>query len=42
MSHVWLTWRDPKIVKSRCPPLMIANDWEDENKEPPGKIVTVS
>ncbi len=42
MSQVWLTWSDPKIVKSRWPPLIIPNDWEEENREPPGKIVTVS
>jgi len=42
ISQDWLTWRDPKIVKSRCPPLIIEKDWDDENNDPPGKIVTVS
>lgn len=42
ISQVLLTWSDPKIVKSRCPPLIIENDWEDENRDPPGKIVIVS
>lgn len=42
ISQVWLTWRDPKIVKSKWPPLMIPNDWDEENRDPPGKIVTVS
>lgn len=42
ISQVWLTWRDPKIVKSRCPPRIIEKDWAEENNDPPGKIVTVS
>lgn len=42
MSHVLLTCKAPSIVKSKCPPLMMAKDFEEENNDPPGKIVTVS
>lgn len=42
ISQVSLIYIAPRIVKSRCPPLMIANDWEDEKKEAPGLTVIVA
>ena len=32
----------PSIVTSKWPPLIMANDWEDEKKDAPGKTVIVS
>ena len=42
ISQDSLTYKAPSIVKSKWPPRIIANDWDDENKEPPGSKVTVS
>lgn len=42
MSQVSLISIAPSMVKSKCPPLMMANDWEDEKKEAPGKTVIVA
>lgn len=41
ISPFLLTCRAPSIVMSKCPPLMMANDSEDEKKDPPGKTVIV-
>jgi len=35
ISQFLLTWREPRIVRSKWPPLMIPNDWEEENNEAP-------
>lgn len=42
ISQVRLTCKAPSMVKSKCPPRIIPNDFEEENNDPPGKIVTVS
>lgn len=42
ISQVSLIYIAPNIVKSKCPPLMIAKDWEDEKKDAPGKTVIVA
>lgn len=38
ISHVLLTCNAPSMVMSRWPPRIIANDYELEKHEPPGKI----
>jgi hypothetical protein len=37
-----LICKAPNIVKSRCPPLIKANDCDDEKKDAPGLVVIVS
>lgn len=41
ISPVLLTWRAPNMVISRCPPLIIPNDSDDEKKDDPGNVVIV-
>jgi hypothetical protein len=42
ISQVRLTCKEPNIVKSKCPPRIIPKEYEEENTDPPSKIVTVS
>ena len=42
MSPVFETYNAPRIVKSKCLPLTIANDAELENADPPGIKVVIS
>lgn len=42
ISHVSLTSMAPSIVKSKCPPLIIAKDCDEEKYDAPGNVVTVS
>lgn len=42
ISPVLLTCSAPNMVMSRCPPLIIAKDSDDEKKDPPGSTVIVS
>ena len=42
MSPVWDIYIAPKIVKSKCAPLIMANEAALEKNEEPGLIVTVS
>lgn len=42
ISQVSLISIAPSMVKSRCPPLIIAKDWEDEKNDAPGSTVIVA
>lgn len=42
ISQVSLISIAPSIVKSRCPPLIIAKDWDDEKNDAPGSTVIVA
>ena len=42
ISQVSLISIAPSIVKSRWPPLMMANDCEEEKKDAPGRTVIVA